>query len=398
MEQPTGFIQQGNEELVCRLKKAIYGLRQAPRQWHEKIYSFLVDEMGLKPNDADECVYTGLILGFVVIIALYVDDLLIASPSMETMDRVKAELSSRFRMKDLKEARMVLGFEIHRDRAKQLLYLTQSAYTEKVLERFGMHQSKPVDTPMESGVDLSVDEEVLTHVPYRQAIGCLMYLSVGTRPDTSYAVSKLAKYVERPGDTHWKAVKRVLRYLNGTSTFGLTYGSTTELQLHGYVDSDWAGDVANRKSTSGYLFMMCGGPVSWCSRQQEVVALSSAEAEYVSLCCGAKEAIWLRRLWSGIGIVVGVQVDESVKLLVEPTPVYVDNQGCIDLARNGIVNKRTKHIDIRFHFTREALRDKSIVLLYCPTDSMTADMLNKPLGRVKHQRFRRMSGVQHLDL
>lgn len=398
MEQPDGFIKPGNEDLVCLLKKAIYGLRQASRQWFAKMYLFLVGWMGLKPNVADECVYTGEVLGALVIIALYVDDLLIASPSMETMNRVKRELSKRFQMKDLSEARMVLGFEIHRDRSKRQLYLTQSAYTRKVLERFGMLQCKPMDTPMDSGADLTKVEEPLTNIPYRQVIGCLMYLSVGTRPDISFAVSKLAKYVEKPGETHWKAVKRVLRYLNGTRSLGLTYGTTTDTQLYGYVDSDWAGDTSNRKSTSGYVFMMCGAPVSWSSRQQEVVALSSAEAEYVSLCSGTKEAIWLRRLWSGIGNASGLHVDESVTLMVEPTTVYVDNQGCIDLARNGVVNKRTKHIDIRFHFTREALRDKAVQLQYCSTEDMVADMLTKALGRVKLARFRGDCGLLPLDL
>lgn len=169
-----------------------------------------------------------------------------------------------------------------------------------------MLQSKPVDTPMDSGVKLSVVDEPLTHIPCRPVIGFLMYLSVGTRPDISFAVSRLAKYVEKHAEIHWKALKRIMRYLNGTFSFGLTYGSSTDTQLHGYGDSDWAGDSTSRKCTGGCIFIMCGAPVCWSSRQQEVVALSSAEAEYVSLCSGTEEAIWLRRLFIGIGNASGV--------------------------------------------------------------------------------------------
>lgn len=173
MEHPAGLVQQGKEQLVCRLKKALYGLRQALRQCYAKIYFFFVEKKKLKLNDTDECVHTGIILGSMVVIALYVDDFLIASPSIDTIDHVERELSTRFGIKDIKEAQLVLGFEIHRDSARQLLYLTRSAYKKKIFERFGMDHSKQVDTPMEAVVKLTAEEKVLTHIRYRQLIGCL---------------------------------------------------------------------------------------------------------------------------------------------------------------------------------------------------------------------------------
>ena len=212
-----------------------------------------------------------------------------------------------------------------------------------------------------------------------------MYLMVGTRPDIAFSVSKLAKYVESPTLLHWNCVKRVLRYIKNTSEHGIWFNLNKDLEPLGFVDSDYAGDVTTRKSTSGYVFIMAGGAVSWCSRQQEVVALSSTEAEYISLCSGLKEAIWLRRLVSNL--------DLTPALGKEPITIMVDNQGAIDLAKNGSVNRRTKHIDVRYHFCRQAVEDKLVTLKYCPTNVMGADVLTKPLGRLKLEELINLFGL-----
>lgn len=290
-EQPSGYEKLGSEDLVCRLKKAIHGLRQTPRQWHAKIDTFLFDELTSNPNDADEWRYMRTVSGLVLLIALYVDDLLIYCSSMQSMKEVKAALSSSFEMKDLMEAHMILGFEIVRDRARRLLFLTQFAYTKTVLLLFKMDQSKVADTPIECATDLSVCDEPLKNISYRQAIGSLMYLSVGTQPDILHAVSKFANFVEKQCSNHWTAVKRILRYLNGTRSYGITYGISSDVSLGGSSDSDCAGDTSSRKSTSGYKYLLAGGPVSRCSRQQDDVALSGAEGEYVSLCSAPKEGV-----------------------------------------------------------------------------------------------------------
>ena len=385
MEQPEGFKTKGKENHVCRLVKALYGLKQASRQWYKKMDEFLTCSLGLCRNIADECLYTGSSAGALVIIALYVDDLLIACSDQEKLLEIKAELSKRFRMKDLNEARQCLGFEIHRDVQRGTLHLSQTKYANKVLCRFGMEQSKGVTTPMETGIDLNEKSEPALDIPYRQAIGSLMYLMVGTRPDIAFGISKLAKFVESPTLIHWNCVKRVLRYIKSTSARGICFDSKKDLEPLGFVDSDYAGDVTTRKSTSGYLFTMVGGAVSWCSRQQEVVALSSTEAEYISLCSGLKEAIWLKRLVSNLKLPAPIGKG--------PLTIMVDNQGAIDLAKNGSVNRRTKHIDVRFHFCRQAVEDKLVSLKYCPTNVMGADVLTKPLGRLKLEELLTLFGL-----
>ena len=228
---------------------------------------------------------------------------------------------------------------------------------------------------MEARLDLEMDSKQAPDVPYREAIGSLMYLMVGTRPDIAFAVSRLAKYVENPTELQWQGVKRLLRYVIGTIKHGICFKADHSLEPLGYVDADWAGDVATRKSTSGYMFVMAGGAISWCSRQQEVVALSSTEAEYISLCTGVKEAIWLRRLVSNLGI--KPEVGQGPMLL------FVDNQGAIDLAQNGSTNRRTKHIDVRYHFNREAVTKRMVRLKYCPSEKMAADILTKALGKIR---------------
>lgn len=315
--------------------------------------------------------------GHCLIIALYVDDLLIASSSMSLLSWIKIQLSSRFKMQNLGEARLCLGFEIHRDHANRAFTLGQSRYATKVIERFGMLTAHSCRTPLETNVNylISVEAES-TKEPYREAIGSLMYLMVGTRPDLAFSVGLLSKFVERPCSTHLQAVKRVLRYLIGTKNAALVFGRTSNnLIPEVFVDADWAGDVKGRKLTSGYVVLMGGAAVSWCSRKEEVVALSSAEAEYISLCSATKEAVWIRRLVFGVEIMA--------KSSQMPLIVQTDNQKAIDLANNGALNRRNKHIDVRYHFPRQALDDNIVKLCSCPATKMLADMFTKRLGWTK---------------
>lgn len=285
-------------------------------------------------------------------IALYVDDLLIACSDAGSLEKVKESLSSAFKMKDLNEAQQCLGFEIYRTRDS--LHLSQQRYISSVLERFSMSDAKKVHTLMDANQYFTLEDTTSANVPYCEASGCLMYLTAGIRPDISFAVCRLAKFVEISTELHWKALKRLLRYLISTSGNGLQFRSECILEPVAYVDSDYAGDVLSRKSTSGGRFKMVGAAKTWCSRLQETVALSSTDAEYVSLTTATKEAAWLGRLLSGLNV-------EPI-LCTELTNVYTDNQGSMDLARNGSVNRGTKHIDLEFYFCRQALSDKNVEL------------------------------------
>ena len=384
MEQPEGFIDSKHPDHVCKLQKALYGLKQAPRQWHAKIDDFLISQLDFQSSPYDPCFYVRYRDDSMIIIALYVDDILLASSSRDMLDELKAEFSKRFEMKDCGRVRVCLGLEIARNTSKGLLHLNQSRYAEKVLERFGMENASPVVTPMQAQISVADTEtEPIDSTLYRRAIGSLMYLAVGTRPDIAFAVGRLAQFVEAPTKALWVAVKRVLRYIAGTRDFGVMYKATATLAPVGYSDSDWGGCTINRKSTSGYVFKMAGGAVSWKSRKQSCVAQSSSEAEYMALSAAVKEAIWLRNI-------VGFSSSTNP---ADPILINVDNQGSIKMARNDASGTRTKHIDIRYHFVRDCLLEGMFDIDYCPTSDMVADVLTKPLQRIQFVKLRELMGV-----
>ena len=218
-------------------------------------------------------------------------------------------------------------------------------------------------------------------------IGSLTYAAVATRPDLSAAVGVLCRFMSHPGPEHWIGVKRILLYVKGTIDYGLKLNAlnANNIELQGYSDADWVGDITNRKSTLGYLFQLGGGIISWRSKQQNIVALSLTEAEYVALKLASQKAIWLRRLLSSIGF------QHSTA-----TAFHEDNHGALELSRNPIHHARTKHIDIKYHFTREAIESKEVELMYCPTNLMTADIFTKGLAKQRFQELCKQLGVESL--
>ena len=262
------------------------------------------------------------------------------------------------------------------------VWIGQPAYTRNVLEKFGMSNSKSVATPVDSSSRLMNDSgEKCDQQPYQAAVGTLLYLSVWTRPDIAYAVGNVAKFCADPRKEHWTAVKRIFRYLTGTTNYGLSYIRDNNSGCVGFSDSDWAGDPNDRKSTSGYLFFIGSAPVSWRSKKQSCVALSSAEAEYVALASAAQEAMWMKQLLS--------EISGGVETIL----IYEDNQSAIQMAKNPQFHGRSKHIAIRYHFIRDAVNKKCVTLKYCPTDQMTADMLTKGLGKEQFSKLRTRAGM-----
>lgn len=392
MQQPEGYVLMDDQQKVWRLRKALYGLKQAPRSWYNKLDQCL-DELGLCRAQADQSVYVKRCNGDVLIIAIYVDDMLLAGNNIEMINDVKKKLSDRFDMKDLGDVHWILGMEVVRDRRQKSISLNQCKYIETVLERYGMESCKTVSTPMDINAKFptakeheNVESKVdLGNIPYQSVVGSLMYAMVATRPDIAYGVGVLSRYIKDPNAQHWIAAKRILRYLQGTKHIGLTYGSGSN-QVVGYCDADYAADIDQRKSTTGYVFLLNGGVVSWSSKLQQTVALSTTEAEYMALAHAAKEAIWLRLLLSEFGI-----EQEGATIINE------DNQGCINLAKNPISHGRTKHIDVRYHFLREKVDENIIQLQYCKTDDMLADSFTKALGRNKYERIRNSLGIVKLN-
>ena len=334
-------------------------------------------------SHTDNCVYQRNRENDILIVAVYVDDLLILANNVKTIDQIKEELSQKFEMTDLGEAHYCLGIQIIRDRQKGIIEINQAKYIEDVLKRFGMENSKPVATPMQTGTKLSksmspvTKEEIdeMENVPYQSAIGSLMYAMLGTRPDIAYAVGALSQYSSKPGKEHWRAVKWIMRYLRGSTDYRLQYRRGGGV-IEGYSDADWANNIDDRKSTTGYTFRLAGAAVSWSSKKQATVALSTTEAEYMALAQAVKEGIWLNRLLGEIG--------HSPRL---PITIHSDNQGAIDLTKNSMYHSRTKHIDIKHHFLRDVVELGTVGIIFCGTENMVADILTKGLAKQKHSFF-----------
>jgi hypothetical protein len=379
MEQPEGYevIGDDGEKMVCKLQKPLYGLKQAPRAWYTRLHVFLL-RIGFTRTNADHSIYVNMTTG--IILCIYVDDLLLFAHTRDEVERLKRQLSDEFDMKDLGEVERFLGMEVRRDRQRKLISLGQVSYINEILARFGMNDSHAVSTPVALGTKLEPtggDDEQFDSHTYSSAIGSLMYAMLGTRPDIAYAVSMLSQFSANPSEKHWGAVKRVFRYLRGTSTYTLVYdGKKSVNGIHGYCDSDYAGDIQTRRSTSGYVFLSAGAAISWSSKKQRSVALSTTEAEYVAMSEACKEAIWLQRLMDDLG-----------RKLDGPMLLLSDNQGAIALVRNPEFHQRTKHIDVRHHFIRELVNDEGVINpQYCPTSEMTADGLTKALPRNSHDK------------
>ncbi|KAJ4728518.1 Retrovirus-related Pol polyprotein from transposon TNT 1-94 [Melia azedarach] len=378
MEQPEGFKIKGKEDYVCKLKKSLYGLKQAPRQWYKK-FETVMGEQGYRKTSSDHCVFIQKFSDDdFIILLLYVDDMLIVGRNAFRIDWLKKQLSKSFAMKDLGPAKQFLGIRIHRDRAAKKLCISQEHYIEKVLERFNMSNAKVVSTPLATHFRLSIKQSPTTDkekkdmekVPYASAVGSLMYAMVCTRPDIAHAVGVVSRFLSNPRREHWNAVKWIMRYLRGTSNFKLTFGSGKPL-LVGYTDSDMAGDVDTRKSTTGYLMTLSGGAVAWQSRLQKCVALSTTEAEFIAATEACKELLWMKRFL------------QELNFKQQQYVVFCDNQSAIHLSKNSSFHAKSKHIDVRYHWLRDALNDNMFELEKIHTDHNASDMLTKTLPREK---------------
>jgi hypothetical protein len=376
IEQPLGY-EEGGSDMACHLQKAIYGLKQAPRVWHEKLHQQLV-EYGFKASTADPSLYyfhgEGHGKPYNIYVLVYVDDLLIVSKSKEAVQDVKRHLKGPFDARDLGEAQYYLGIKISRDRGSQTLKLSQELMTKELVSRYGLDECKSRSTPLVPSVKLcredgeALDKEAY---PYSQLVGSLMYLSVCTRPDISYAVGALARYMSCPTTEHWQAAKGVVRYLAGTITCGIMFGSSNT-EVVGYCDADYAGDVDTRRSTGGYVFIMNGAAITWQSKRQATVAASTTEAEYISAASAVKESLWLKQLLADLDMRQG------------PVSIMADNQSAIKLLKNPVSSMRSKHIDVAHHFARERVARQEVAFVFVATDEQIADIMTKALPKYKH--------------
>lgn len=382
MEQPEGFDDGSGK--VCKLNKSLYGLKQASRQWYAKFDEFM-QKFGLKPSNADPCVYTSAEL----YVALYVDDGLVIGYTKSKIDKLLKAIRDKFDITS-SIATCYLGIEIIRDRKLKTIKLSQAAYTKSVLKKFEMSDCNGVTIPTDPGVQLRYNLDVngdtgpIAQVPYQQLIGSLMYLSIGTRPDITHAVNSLSKFLKAPSDEHWTSAKRILKYLKSTINFGIIYNGSNKKanQLIAYSDADYASCLDTRKSISGVVLILNTGPVAWCSRKQGVVATSTTDAEYIAAHDAAKEIVWLRQLLEDINF-----------QQQGPTILFCDNAAAQKLIQNPIFHRRSKHIDIKFHYTRDLIKQKLIDIQHVSSELQLADILTKPLTRGKFENNRNQLNI-----
>ncbi|KAI3816802.1 hypothetical protein L1987_16507 [Smallanthus sonchifolius] len=380
MTQPLGFESENHPEYVCKLKKAIYGLKQSPRAWFGKIGEFL-ELNGFRITNSDTSLFVKQVENRSVVVLVYVDDLIITGDHEEEIDQLKANLCVRFKMKDIGRLKHFLGLEVKY--LDDQIILHQTKYASEVLFRFEMTDCKPSTTPIDPNMKVRSEDgrELEDPSVYRKIVGSLIYLTL-TRPDISFAVGIMSRFMQNPKKPHLIAVRRILKYVKATVNFGLRFKRETNPKLVGYCDSDYAGDLDTRRSTTGYVFMFGSGAISWCSKRQPTVSLSTTESEYRAAAMAAQECTWLVQLLEELH----QKVTYQVKLMC-------DNVSAIKLAKNPVFHARTKHIEVHYHFIREKVLKGEIEMVQVGTKEQVADLFTNGLSSMKLLGFVKEMGI-----
>ena len=382
VDQPPGFEDPRYPNHVYRLSKALYGLKQAPRAWYERLRDFLI-EKGFTIGKVDTTLFTKKLDGEIFICQVYVDDIIFGSTNEAYCKEFGDLMSKEFEMSMIGELTFFLGFQVKQ--LKEGTFISQEKYTKDLLKRFNMDDCKPIKTPMPTNghLDLDVGGNPVDQTLYRSMIGSLLYLTA-SRPDIMFSVCMCARFQADPRESHLIAVKRILRYLKHTPSIGLWYPKGANFQLVGYSDSDYAGCKVDRKSTSGGCHLLGRSLVSWSSKKQNSVALSTAEAEYIAAGACCAQILYMKQTLLDYGVVL------------ERVPLLCDNESAVKLANNPVQHSRTKHIDIRHHFLRDHVSKKDISLEGVRTEDQLADIFTKPLDENTLCRLR--SELNVLDL
>ncbi|GKU99292.1 hypothetical protein SLEP1_g12160 [Rubroshorea leprosula] len=340
VQQPQGYEIEGQEQKVYKLKKALYGLKQAPRAWYERINAHFCSH-GFHKSPSEPTLY------------------------VQTRGRDEEVVQNG-----------------------EGIFISQEKYAKDLLKKCRMEDCNSVGTPMVSNQKFSLDdgEEKVDAHAYRSLIGSLLYLT-NSRPDITFATSRLSRFMQSPSKTHYGAARRILRYLKGTISFGILYAKNEQFNLFGYSDSDWPGCVDDRRSTSGYAFFLGSGAISWSSKKQASTALSSSEAEYISSTAAACQATWTRRI-----------LEDMKQVQVQPTTIFCDNQSTIAMTKNPVFHSRTHHIETQHHFIRELVASGGLEVVHCNSKDQVADIFTKPLPLDKFIHLRDLLGVLNFSI
>ncbi|MCO5594326.1 hypothetical protein L7F22_048356 [Adiantum nelumboides] len=395
MSQPDGgYTSLQHPDYVCRLLKALYGLKQSPRQWYLRFHQCMIS-LGYTRFQSDANVYSRHSTNVLLFLAIYVDDILILSNSQYAIDKAKGELQASFSMIDMGTLHYCLGIQVLQDPSKGLIRISQQTYIQSLLTKFNMSSSKGVETPLPTSLKLKQPDSTVTvsietqSFPFANILGGIRYLVTCTRPDICFATNLLSRYMKAPSLQHIQHLKRLMRYLQHTKDYGICFYATHPLPtpfLFGYSDADWGGDQETLQSTSGFVYLLARGSISWQSKKQDRVTLSSTEAEYVAMTLALKEGIWLKHL-----------LMETTLFANQPLRLLCDNMSAIMLARNLKHFEKTKHIAMKLKFIRELIQEGTIELTHVRSDQQLADFLTKSIPKAKHLESCQQLGICNLN-
>ncbi|MCO5560479.1 hypothetical protein L7F22_014094 [Adiantum nelumboides] len=395
MSQPDGgYTSLQHPDYVCRLLKALYGLKQSPRQWYLRFHQCMIS-LGYTRFQSDANVYSRHSTNVLLFLAIYVDDILILSNSQYAIDKAKGELQASFSMIDMGTLHYCLGIQVLQDPSKGLIRISQQTYIQSLLTKFNMSSCKGVETPLPTSLKLKQPDSTLTvstetqSFPFANILGGIRYLVTCTRPDICFATNLLSRYMKAPSLQHIQHLKRLMRYLQHTKDYGICFYATHPLPtpfLFGYSDADWGGDQETLQSTSGFVYLLARGSISWQSKKQDRVTLSSTEAEYVAMTLALKEGIWLKHL-----------LMETTLFANQPLRLLCDNMSAIMLARNLKHSEKTKHIAMKLQFIRELVQEGTIELTHVRSDQQLADFLTKSIPKAKHLESCQQLGICNLN-
>lgn len=380
VQQPPGY--EDSTSKVYKLNKSLYGLKESPRAWYECVNNFL-SSLGFRRSKYDYCLYVNSQGEIPIYILLFVDDMLICCKCTKTISDVKNKLMNKFTMKDMGKVKNYIGIDIEYDYEKcNTMTLSQKSYIESLAKRYKIENSRLPKIPMEINLKLE-PANVNDDVKYRNLIGALLYISSGTRPDISFSVNYLSRFQNCYDETHFKHALRVLKYLYLTRDLKLTFCKSTNADLLDcYVDSDFAGDIVSRKSTTGYVIRFYGNSIYWKSKKQNCVTKSSSFAEYVSLSEAVTEIIFITSL-----------IQDVFQKECKPVKIYEDNSGALAIAKYGNFTKNSKHIEVHYHYVHENVKNKNIDVVKVSSENNVSDIFTKSLGNIKFLKFRTMLGI-----
>ncbi|KAK6146446.1 hypothetical protein DH2020_020315 [Rehmannia glutinosa] len=387
VEQPPGFEQKTLGDKVYKLKKALYGLKQAPRAWYDTLSQFLT-ENGFTKGKVDRTLFRIQDVfekgQDCLLVQIYVDDIIFGATNESLCKKFSKLMQGEFEMSMMGELNFFLGLQIKQ--CQEGIYISQSKYTKELLKKFGIEGRRTVFTPMATNVKIDKDEKgkSVDESKYRGMIGSLLYLTA-SRPDILHAVCLCARFQSNPKESHMSAVKRIFRYLKGTIQYGLFYSKNENFSLKGYSDSDYAGNIDDRKSTSGSCQFLGDCLVSWFSKKQNCVSLSTTEVEYIAAGSYCAQVLWVR------------QQLRDYEIEEKEIPIMCDNTSAIAITQNPVLHSRTKHIDVRYHFIRDHVEKKDITLEYISTDKQLADIFTKPLCESRFEELKHELGLIELS-